>query len=141
MNGGKECVGDRVEVFVADGGKIREIDSQVGRRRFFAAIDGNAMAPLHQSSGKFLRKRLEPAIRRGNSARTQDGDFHTGANLSAGGFLSRENPGRGFRSRTADRCVGEPACQIFVRYAAPAHNIAALRQHTTPVLRDVCKCF
>src|SRR5579883_2421934 len=68
---------DGFQIFVADGGKIAQLDAAVFRGgRTLPAIDGDLVAASGQTRRQLFGKRFEPAVARRNSAGTQNGHPH-----------------------------------------------------------------
>ena len=69
VEGGEGSVSDGVEIFVADGGQIAEMNAAVSVLGMaLAAVDGYVMAALDETDGNFFCKGLEAAVVGGNAA-------------------------------------------------------------------------
>ena len=64
----KKRMGQRVEIFITDGGKIDEIDAAIGRLGMtLAAIDRDAMAALTKITAETESQRRKPSFMNGRS--------------------------------------------------------------------------
>jgi len=70
VRGGKAGVGHSVEVFVANGRQVAEVDTAMIREPgIFAAVDHDVMTALHQADREFFGEGFKASIARRNAAR------------------------------------------------------------------------
>jgi hypothetical protein len=70
VQGGSEGVRNGIEVFVAKGRKVSQVDAAIGGfRRALAAINRNVMTARGEPGRQFLGERFKPAVIGGYAAR------------------------------------------------------------------------